>query len=194
MGCRGRIQDNALDRIMKEWNVVVTVPEHAYNQSRAFLRQLGDVDATGFYNVLTMDVPDIGWFLDKLADRIEARPAAAELISHLAPAQQAFDFHSPEEFEVQVVRTAKVWLPELAGRRFHVRMHRRGFKGSLDSRHEEQLLGGWLMDELAARGTPAAIDFDDPDAVIAVDTVHHRVGMALWTREDLQRFPFLDPE
>lgn len=179
---------------MKDWNVVVTVPEHVYNKSRAFLRQLGDVDATGFYNVLTMDVPDIEWFLNKLADRIEARPAAAELISHLAPAQQSFDFHSPEEFEGQVARTAKAWLADLAGRSFHVRMHRRGFKGRLDSRHEEQLLGGYLMDELQARGTPATIEFEDPDAVIAVDTVHHRAGMSLWTREDLQRFPFLDPE
>lgn len=179
---------------MKDWNVVVTVPEHVYNKSKAFLRQLGDVAGTGFYNVLTMEVLDIKWFLDKLADRMEARPAAAELISHVAPAQQAFDFHTPEEFEEQVVRTAQAWLPELAGRSFHVRMHRRGFKGSLDSRHEEQRLGSYVMDQLDSRGTPAAIDFDDPDAVIAVDTVHHRAGVSLWTREDLQRFPFLDPE
>jgi hypothetical protein len=25
-------------------------------------------DRTGFYNVLTTEVPDIAWFLDKLAD------------------------------------------------------------------------------------------------------------------------------
>lgn len=179
---------------MKDWNVVVTVPEHVYNKSRGFLRQLGDVDRTGFYNVLTMEVPDIAWFLGKLADRIGASPDAAELISHLSPAQQTFDFDRPEEFEEQITRTAKTWLPELAGRSFHVRMHRRGFKGRLDSRREEQLLGRYLMDELQARGTPATIDFEDPDVVIAVDTVHHRAGMSLWTREDLERYPWLDPE
>jgi len=179
---------------MKDWNVVVTVPEHVYNESRDFLGQLGDVAGTGFYNVLTMDVHDIRWLMEKLADRMEADPVAAELISHVAPAQQTFDFHSPEEFEERLTRTAEVWLRELAGQSFHVRMNRRGFKGRLDSRREEQLLGGYLMDALEARGTPATIEFDDPDIIIAVDTVHHRAGMSLWTRDDLQRFPFLDPE
>ena len=179
---------------MKDWNVVVTVPEHVYNESRSFLRQLGDVAGTGFYNVLTMDVLDINWFLTKLSDRIEASPNAAELVSHVAPAQQTFDFQSPKEFEEQVIHTAQAWLPDLAERSFHVRMHRRGFKGRLDSRHEEQRLGGYLMDALRARGTPATIEFEDPDVVIAVDTVNQRAGMSLWTREDLQRFPFLNPE
>lgn len=179
---------------MKDWNVVVTVPEHTYNKSRAFLRRLGDVDATGFYNVLIMDVPDVAWLLDKVAERIGANPATGEMISHLAPAQQAFDFHSPEEFEEQVTRAVETWLPKLAGRSFHVRMHRRGFKGRLDSRHEERRLGAHLVDELNKRGTPATVKFEDADVVIAVETVHHRAGVSLWTREDLQRFPFLDPE
>ncbi len=73
-------------------------------------------------------------------------------------------------------------------------MHRRGFKGTLHSHREEQLLGGYLMDELEARAMPATIRFEDPDAVIAVDTVDQRAGMSLWTREQLRRFPFLDPE
>lgn len=179
---------------MKDWNVVVTVPEHVYNESRAFLRKLADVSGTGFYNVLTMDVPDIRWFLDRLADRIEAEPAAADLVSHVAPAQHVFDFHSPEEFEDQLISAASRWLPQLAGHSFHVRMHRRGMKGRLDSRQEEQMLGRWLMDELEFRGTPGRIDFEDPDMILAVDTVHQRAGVSLWTREDLQRFPFLDPE
>jgi len=179
---------------MKDWNVVVTVPEHVYQESKDFLRRLGDVAGTGFYNVLTMDVLDINWFLDKLSDRIEATPGASELVSHVAPAQQTFDFQSPEEFEERVIRATEAWLPDLAGRSFHVRMHRRGFKGRLDSRHEEQRLGGYLMDALRGRGTPASIEFEDPDLVIAVDTVHQRAGVSLWTREDLQRYPFLDPE
>lgn len=138
---------------MKDWNVVVTVPEHTYNKSRAFLAQLGDVDRTGFYNVLTMDVPDIEWFLDNLADRMATRPDAAALISHVAPAQRTFKFQDARDFEEQATRTAADWLSELAGCSFHVRIH-----------------------------------------VIAVDTVHDRAGISLWTRDDLQRFPYLDPE
>jgi len=35
------------------------------------------------------------------------------------------------------------------------------------------------------------VAFDDADAVLAVDTVGDRAGMALWTRDDLRRYPFL---
>jgi tRNA(Ser,Leu) C12 N-acetylase TAN1 len=33
--------------------------------------------------------------------------------------------------------------------------------------------------------------FDDPDAILSVDTVGDRAGLALWTREELRRYPFL---
>jgi len=34
----------------------------------------------------------------------------------------------------------------------------------------------------------------DPDAVIAIDSVDHRAGMALWTRDDLKCHPLLRPD
>jgi hypothetical protein len=49
-----------------------------------------------------------------------------------------------------------------------------------------------LLEALAQAGTPGQITFDDPDAIVAVETVGNRAGLALWTREDLQRYPFLN--
>jgi tRNA(Ser,Leu) C12 N-acetylase TAN1 len=38
---------------------------------------------------------------------------------------------------------------------------------------------------------PASIDFQDPDAILAVETVGQRGGLSLWTREQLRTYPFL---
>jgi tRNA(Ser,Leu) C12 N-acetylase TAN1 len=35
------------------------------------------------------------------------------------------------------------------------------------------------------------VSFDNPDAIIAVETIGNQAGMSLWFREDLQRYPFL---
>jgi tRNA(Ser,Leu) C12 N-acetylase TAN1 len=40
-------------------------------------------------------------------------------------------------------------------------------------------------------GTPARVTFEDPDFIVAVETVGQRAGMSLWSREELQRYPFV---
>jgi hypothetical protein len=40
-------------------------------------------------------------------------------------------------------------------------------------------------------GNPGRITFADPDAILALETVDCRAGLSLWSREDLQRYPFL---
>jgi tRNA(Ser,Leu) C12 N-acetylase TAN1 len=83
------------------------------------------------------------------------------------------------------------YVPALADKAFHVRMHRRGFKGRIQRTQEEQLLDRALLESLTERGMTARIDFEDPDAILAVETVGDQAGMSLWLRMDLQRYPFL---
>ena len=83
------------------------------------------------------------------------------------------------------------WLPELGGRKFHVRMHRRGFKGKLSSQHEEQFLDHFALEKLQEAGTAAAIDFDDPDVVIVVETLGEEAGISRWTRQQLREHELL---
>ena len=47
------------------------------------------------------------------------------------------------------------------------------------------------MAALAAAGTPGQISLYDADAVVLIETVGPRAGLALWTRADLARYPFL---
>lgn len=176
---------------MHDWNVIVTVYGEEYNHAARVLREMGKVDETSFYNVLAMKVDDVTAFIGALAKRMREAPALAAVISRVAPASHTFDFDSAQSFEEQAGSIAQGWLAALSGKRFHVRLHRRGFKHRLHSQDEERFLDHVLLDALAAAGAPGEIDFDDPDAIISIDTLGNRAGMALWTREELQRYPFL---
>jgi tRNA(Ser,Leu) C12 N-acetylase TAN1 len=85
-------------------------------------------------------------------------------------------------------------VADLRGKSFHVRLHRRGFKGRLSSQNEEGFLDGVLLEALEQSGTPGRITFADPDAIIAVETVDGQAGLSLWTREEMQRYPFIRPD
>ena len=80
----------------------------------------------------------------------------------------------------------------LRGSSFHVRMHRRGFKGRLSSQREEQFLDHYILTRLEQEQCSGRITFDDPDAIITVETVGQRAGIALWSREERERYLFLN--
>ena len=65
---------------------------------------------------------------------------------------------------------------------------------ALSSLEEEKRLDEFLLELTKEGGNPGHITFEDPDVLIAVETVAHRAGLSLWTHEDLQRYPFVRVE
>lgn len=176
---------------MRDWNVVVSVYDRQFVRACRILAQFGRVERTEYYNVLVMKVADRAAFLDALAELVATVPDILGVISRAAPAAETFNFQDAGEFEAKARDVAMTWLPCLAGRSFHVRLHRRGFRGRLSRQEEERFLDQVLLDALEQAGTPGRISFDDPDAILDVETVSNRAGLSLWTREELSRFPFL---
>ena len=86
------------------------------------------------------------------------------------------------------------WSPQLTGRSFHVRFHRRGPKYDLVTQHTEHSLNETILDTTAKLGAQGNLSFTDPDVVIAIDTIDDRAGLALWTRDDLSRHRLLRPD
>jgi hypothetical protein len=173
---------------MKDWNVVATSRIGRFDAARSLLEKLGPVARTDFYNVLVMRVHDVD---ELLAGLLEAMPREQGPVAHVRPARATFDFRTPEEFEELARRVALAWAPRLVGGRFHVRIHRRGLQRRLSSREEEHFLDDVLLDALARAGEPGHLAFDDPEAILAIDTVGARAGLALWSRDELLRYPFL---
>ena len=177
---------------MKDWNVVVTVNDRfARFHARRGLKQFGNVETTEFHNVLVMQVADVDALMTALGEMMGRDMSLLNDISRLMPAQAAFDFETGEEFEKKAGAVILGWADRMAGKTFHIRLHRRGLGDQLSSLSEEKLLDTALLDRLVEMGHPGRIAFDDPDFVIDIETVANRAGLSLWTREDLSRYPFL---
>lgn len=174
-----------------DWNVVVTLPEDTFHEARHLLARWGRVRRTRHFNVLAMTVLDPSKFLAEFEAELRQTPGLLNFVSHVIPVQATFDFDTAEEFEAHARGVVRGWTARLAGKSFHVRLHRRGFKGALSTHDEERLLGESIIAALAEAGTPGRIVFDDPDAVLQIETIDGRAGMSLWTRDELQRCRFL---
>jgi tRNA(Ser,Leu) C12 N-acetylase TAN1 len=179
---------------MKDWNLVINVYQDGYNRALRALRALGLVERSPYHNVLVMNVPDPMELLTAIERRTEEDPALYDAISRVAPAMRSFEFGSADEFREKAIAIMLEWLLRLAGRSFHVRMHRRGATHDLRPQDAERYFDDALLEAAKQAGAPARISFTDPDAVIAIDTVDDRAGLGLWTRDDLARHRLLRPD
>jgi tRNA(Ser,Leu) C12 N-acetylase TAN1 len=176
---------------MKDWNIVVTVREDGYARARHLMDEFGLTEKTHYYDVMVMHVPDVREFLETVHEHFREQPERFECLGHVSPCTELFSFQSPDEFDEKAAEAARRIAPALAGKRFHVRMHRRGFKGQLHSGDEERLLDGTILGALKETGAEGEITFDDPDAIVVVETVDCQAGLGVWTREELARYPLI---
>jgi len=152
---------------MKDWNVVITVSDsEGYRVARRKLRSLGEIERTGFHNVLVMCVPDVARFLSTIEEMIAEDRGLLDDVSRIVPAHVTFDFRSAAEFEEQARQIVVSWSEKLAGSSFHARMHRRGHKGEPGSLSEERFLDGVILEKTAEFGRTARMSFADPDFII----------------------------
>lgn len=66
-----------------------------------------------------------------------------------------------------------------------------GFKSRLSTIEEEKFLGTYILEQLEQSGSPCKINFDNPDVIIAVETVAQQAGISIWSREDIEHYPIL---
>ena len=76
---------------MKDWNVVVSVYEGHFHQAVRFLERFGWPAKTDYFNVVVMQVEDVGCLLDYLKGQLLAEPALESAISRVMPASMSFD-------------------------------------------------------------------------------------------------------
>ncbi len=179
---------------MQEWNAVISVNEHGFKRALDVFSGFGEVRRTEFFNVLIMRAENVKIMLETLRELSEREPDSLTFLSRLVPVTDTFIFNSAEEFEAKAKKIILGWATQLAGKSFHVRIHRRGFKGRFSSPDEERRLDAFLLEELQKNNSPGHIDFEHPDAVIAVETSGTWAGMSLWNREDLKKYPFVRVE
>jgi hypothetical protein len=176
---------------MHDWNAVITVHEGGFVPACRLLEPFGPVRKTEFFNILVMRSHDPFHLLADLQEQLGTNPAIASWISRFMPMRKRFTFQSPAEFELRCQEELLEWLPILGNSRFHLRMHRRGFKGRLSSMEEERFLDEFLLQKLEEGGRPAKVTFDDPDTIIALETVGTQAGLSIFGRDELHCFSLL---
>lgn len=176
---------------MQKWNAVISVNETGFKRAFDVFGNFGEVKRTEFFNVLLMRAENPREMLEVLRARSLDRPDSLSFLARLVPVTQTFIFNAADEFENKAKEIVLTWAPQLANKSFHVRLRRRGFKGRLSSVDEERFLDTVLLESLEQNGTPGRIAFESPDAVIAIETVGTWAGLSLWTREELERYPFI---
>lgn len=176
---------------MHDWNAVATVQTEGMAEARRLLGRLAKVEHTGYYHVLALKAEAPERLLSEFATMVERSPGVVNFVSHLMAAQEMFEFDSLEEFETKAREAVAARLSDLKGRSFHVRIHRRGMKGTLSSQQAERDLDAAIIAALQASGEPGRISFEDPDAIVQIETIDGRAGLSMWTRDELRRFPFL---
>jgi hypothetical protein len=141
-----------------------------------------------------MKVDDPAALLSAVEARTRESPALYDAISRTAPAQRTFDFRTCDELLTRAKLIIAEWSPRLAGCRCYVRLHLRGVRHDLQTQEMERRLDREIVEKTTGIGRPASIAFTNPDAIIALDAVDNRAGLALWTRDELRRYAVLRPD
>jgi len=175
---------------MWKFNLVVTLA--ADGRFRHLLEELsryGDFRKTEFFGVILGHVADPADFLEKIREKREQQPVAFQDLGRVVPLESCFTFE-PETFQDQVREALAPYAERLNGQRFYVRLERRGFKGRIISPEAERDLDAFLV-ELVNKGDGSAeVTFDDPDTVLAVETIGARCGIGLLTKGLRKRYVF----
>jgi tRNA(Ser,Leu) C12 N-acetylase TAN1 len=184
----------ATGRFVKDWNLIVTIYQEGFRRALRALQGIGPTERSPYHNVIVMKVDDPVEVLDAVERLTDESPALYDAIARVAPAMRTFEFQSAEAFKDGAHSIILEWIPTLVGRSFHVRLHRRGPKLELRTPDAERFFNDAIIDATIKAGMPARISFTDPDAVVVIDTVDDRAGIAMWTRADLAQHRLLRPD
>lgn len=174
------------------WNAVVTVtpgPHHERDTLGALAR-FGRFQRTSFKGVCIGRVDDPIALLEAIRAAREAGEPWANAIARVIPVERTFSF-TPETFAEELKGAAATFVERLATGTFCVRVERRGMAGSLDTPRIEREVADHISALAEARGVALRTALDDPDFLIAAETLGAECGVVLIPRALRARYPFV---
>ncbi|MFN3566141.1 MAG: THUMP domain-containing protein [Burkholderiaceae bacterium] len=154
------------------------------------LARFGRFRATPFRDVCVGRVDDRTAFLDALRDARAAGAPWTQRVGRVIPADAVFWF-TPQTFTDRLKETVTPLAERIGSGSFCVRIERRGFAGEVKTQDIERAIGEHVHALAAAQGKTLRTQFDDPDFVIAVETLGNECGVALLPRALREAYPFV---
>ena len=175
---------------MASWNVLATSPEGRRDALLIALRRLGKFRRGGYRNVVLGQVADPAEFLRAVREGLISDPLLPTALARVVPIETTVRIEAESAADT-VAAAAEPFLERLAGQSFFVRLERRGLKGRLHTPTFERDLADRLWKALEARGHSPRVEFEDPDAIVVVETIGDEAGIALVTRALRVEHPFI---
>jgi len=117
---------------MKEWNILATAFWGRGKHALRLLTQHGEFKDSGFKDVLQGHVEDVNLFLEKLELMRQENPVTMNSLSQILPLERTFSF-SLLDFMDKLKETVSPYVEKVEGKKFYVRVKRRGHKGEMSS-------------------------------------------------------------
>jgi tRNA(Ser,Leu) C12 N-acetylase TAN1 len=175
---------------MKDWNIIATTPPGQERELLPALNRLGEFARSEFNGVLIGRVDDVTRFLEDIRHAGEEHAEWRQYLLRVLPVERTFSF-TPQTFAERVREAVTPFVQRMAGGTFHVRLERRGHKGTILSLEVERSLVDYVMDLATQQGKRLHVSFQDSDYIVVAETVGNRCGVALVSRELRTRYPFV---
>jgi tRNA(Ser,Leu) C12 N-acetylase TAN1 len=180
---------------VQQWNLIVTVvpgPHHIHDV-RSSLGYLGHFWLTSFRDVLIGWTDDTQTLLQAITEAREKDKRWSHMIGRVIPVQNVF-FFTADSLTEQLKRAVAPLVKEMQSGRFYFRLERRGMAGQIPSQEVEQAVAAHLVSLADDKDIELTTDFEDPDFVVAAETIGNECGVCLLTRELMKQFPFVRPK
>ena len=175
---------------MASWNVLATSLEGRRDALLMALRRLGKFRRGGYRNVVVGAVESVDEFLARVREALDADPLLPTALARVVPIEATVRFEAPTAVET-LAAAAEPLIDRLAGGSFFVRLERRGLKGRLHTPTVERALGDHVWRALEARGYAPRVAFEDPDAILVIETIGDEAGLGVVTRALRAQHPFV---
>ena len=175
---------------MKDWNILATAFWGRGKDTLRLLALHGEFKGSGFKDVLQGHVEDVNLFLEKLESMRQENPDKMSSLSQILPLERPFSFSLPD-FMDKLKEAILPYVEKVEGKKFYVRVKRRGHKGEMSSLEIERKISSFMFEKLEKAAKQAHVSFSDPDVMIIVETIANRAAVALITREMRKKCPLI---
>ena len=180
---------------MEHWNVIVTALPGVAREF-ALLKELnhyGEFHPTQFKDVCVGRVADMGEFLEAMRLALEAEVAWVGDLARVIPVERTFRF-TPDTLVEQLKAAVAPFVQRMDSGTCYVRLERRGLAGEVMSQEVEREVADHLFTLAEQEGKALRASFEDPDYIVAAETLGNECGVTLIDRGLRQRYPFVQPK
>lgn len=180
---------------MEHWNVIVTALPGVAREF-ALLKELGrygEFRPSMFKDVCVGRVEDVSEFLEAIRLAMEQEVEWVGDLGRAIPIERVFRF-TPDTLTDQLKAAVTPFVQGMDSGTCYVRLERRGLAGEVMSPEVERAVADHLFALAEQEGKILRASFEDPDYIVAAETLGDECGVTLIRRELRQRYPFVHPK